>query len=178
TIRATGRVADIKIAPLTIEDLRELVADSLRCNAEQAVPLAGLVHAKTDGNPFFVIQFLHLLAEEGLVAFDHERVRWSWDLDGIQAKRHTDNVVELLAGKLRGLPLGTQEGLQQVAWLGNVADVAILSIVLDMPGNQVHAILWEALGQQLIDRLDRSYTFIHDRVREAAYALIPEKART
>src|SRR6516164_1837245 len=57
-IRATGRVQDIKLAPLTINDLGNLVADSLRCDAEQAEPLAALVHAKTDGNPFFVIQFL------------------------------------------------------------------------------------------------------------------------
>src|SRR5262249_4507429 len=57
-IRETGRVQDIKLAPLTAEDLGGLVADSLRCDAKQAAPLAGLVHAKTDGNPFFVIQFL------------------------------------------------------------------------------------------------------------------------
>jgi serine/threonine protein kinase len=129
-IRATGRVQDIKLAPLTTEDLGELVADSLRCDAGQAAPLAGLVHAKTGGNPFFVIQFLQALAGEGLLAFDHERVRWSWDLDGIHAKRYTDNVVELLAGKLTRLPLGTRDALQQFACLGNVADVAILSIIL------------------------------------------------
>src|SRR5262249_15832320 len=176
-IRATGRVQDIKLAPLTVSDLSGLVADALRCDAEQADPLAGLVHAKTDGNPFFVIQFLHLLAEEGLLAFDHERARWSWDLGGIHAKQYTDNVVELLAGKLTRLPLGTQEALRQLACLGNVADVAMLSIALGMLEQQVHAALWEALRQQLIDRLDRSYKFVHDRVHEAAYALIPEKSR-
>src|SRR5262249_53980022 len=125
-IRATGRVQDVKLGPLTIEDLANLVADSLRCGAEQAEPLAGLVHAKTDGNPFFVIQFLHVLADEGLVAFDHERARWSWDLGGIHAKRYTDNVVVLLAGKLTRLPLDTQDALRQLACLGNVADEAML----------------------------------------------------
>src|SRR5499427_4036722 len=83
-IRAAGAVQDIKLAPLTAEDLGALVADSLHCDAERAMPLAELVHAKTDGNPFFVIQFLHLLAEEGLIALDHARARWSWDLGGIQ----------------------------------------------------------------------------------------------
>src|SRR5262249_36323026 len=86
-IRGTARVQDIKLAPLTTNDLGNLVADSVRCDAEQADPLAGLVHAKTDGNPFFVIQFLHVLADEGLLAFDHERASWSWDLGGIHAKR-------------------------------------------------------------------------------------------
>src|SRR5262249_44859778 len=64
-IRATGRVRDIKLAPLTTNDLGNLVADSLRCDVKLAAPLASLVHAKTDGNPFFVIQFLYVLADEG-----------------------------------------------------------------------------------------------------------------
>src|SRR5215472_13011460 len=126
-LRATGRVQDIKLAPLTTDDLGNLVADSLRCDAEQADPLAGLVHAKTDGNPFFVIQFLHVLADERLLAFDHVPGRWSWDLGGIRAKQHTDNVVELLVGKLTRLPLDTQDALRQLACLGNVAEVGVLS---------------------------------------------------
>src|SRR5262249_37702627 len=105
SVRATGRVRDIQLAPLAANDLGNLVADTLCCGVVDACPPAALVHAKTDGNPFFVIQFLHVLADENLLAFDRERGRWSWDIEGIHAKRYTDNVVDLLIGKLTRLRL-------------------------------------------------------------------------
>src|SRR5262249_56034606 len=101
TIKAAGgRVAEITLAPLAPEHLRQLVADALRCEAPRSAPLAALVHEKTGGNPFFAIQFISSLAEEGLLTFAHDAGSWSWDLDRIHAKRYTDNVVELVVGKL------------------------------------------------------------------------------
>ena len=70
-------VHEIILAPLAREDLGRLIADSLRCEPERATPLAQLVHEKTAGNPFFAIQFLSALAEEGLLTFDHGDARWS-----------------------------------------------------------------------------------------------------
>jgi PAS domain S-box-containing protein len=176
-IRASGRVQEIKLGPLTTDDVGQLVADSLHIDAASAAPLADLVHEKTDGNPFFVLQFLQMLVDEGLVAFDHRHARWSFDLTAVLGKRHTDNVVDLLVAKLSRLPLETQEALRQFACVGNAVDIAVLSIVLGLPEERVHAALWDALRLQLIERSDRAYRFAHDRVQEAAYGLIPEASR-
>src|SRR5262249_56478859 len=83
---AGGKVAEVTIGPLGREHLAQLIADALRCGWERSAPLARLVHQKTGGNPFFAIQFISSLAEEGMLTFDHEAARWSWDLDRIHAK--------------------------------------------------------------------------------------------
>src|SRR5437870_2437281 len=109
------------LAPLARRDLTQLVSDSLHCELGGAAPLSELVHDKTEGNPFFAIQFISALVEEALVSFDHGSGRWHWDLRRIRSKGHTDNVVDLMVGKLSRLPIVTRELLQQLASLGNAA---------------------------------------------------------
>ena len=177
-IRQAGAlVQDIVLAPLTREDLGQLIADSLHCEPERASPLAQLIHEKTAGNPFFAIQFISALAEEGLLTFDHGEGRWSWDLNRIHAKGYTDNVVDLMVGKLNRLPVETQKALQQLACLGNSAEFAMLRMVYQDSEEEMHGQLWEAVRAGLIFRSEDSYRFLHDRVQEAAYSLIPEELR-
>src|SRR6202008_515721 len=92
-------IEEITLAPLASEHLAQLIADALRCEAERAAPLARLLHDKSGGNPFFALQFMSALTEEGLLTFDHDAARWSWDLSRIQGKGYTDNVVDLMVGK-------------------------------------------------------------------------------
>jgi PAS domain S-box-containing protein len=178
-IRQAGApVQEITLAPLARDDLAQLIADALRCEPTRAAALAHLVHEKTGGNPFFAIQFLSTLAEEELLVFDHGQARWVWDLDRIHAKRYTDNIADLMVGKLTRLPSETQKALQQLACLGNITDINMLSLVRGSSEEQLHEALWDAVRLELVERRDGSYQFAHDRVREAAYSLIAEESRT
>ena len=177
-IRQAGAIVhDIVLVPLTRHDLEQLIADSLHCEPGHAGPLAGLVEQKTSGNPFFAIQFISALFEEGLLIFDHIERRWCWELNRIHAKGYTDNVVDLMVGKLNRLPAETQQALQQLACLGNSADFAMLRMVYQDSSEEMHEQLWEAVRTGLIFRSEETYRFLHDRVQEAAYSLIPPELR-
>ena len=177
-IRHAGAIVeDIVLAPLSRNDLRQMLMDSLRCDLERATPLANLIHHKTTGNPFFAIQFIGALAEERLLSFDYAEGGWVWDLDRIHTKGYTDNVVELMVGKLSRLPPDTQEALRQFACMGNSAEFEMLSMAYEKPTAELHEHLWEAVRAGLLSRSDDSYRFLHDRVQEAAYSMIPQQLR-
>jgi predicted ATPase len=175
-IRETGlQVDDIVLAPLVLDDVCQLVADALRCKPSDCRLLTELVQDKTGGNPFFVNQFLITLADEGLLVYDAVQQAWQWDMERIRAKSYTDNVVDLMIGKLKRASPTTQKALIRLACLGNFAAVTTLLRVQEEPEERIHSELWEAVRAGLIIYQDDAYKFLHDRIHQSAYSLIAEE---
>ncbi|MET4278863.1 MULTISPECIES: AAA family ATPase [unclassified Bradyrhizobium] len=176
--QADAKVDRIVLGPLSVDDINQMVCDTLRRAPNEMRPFAELVHRQSGGgNPFFAGQFLASLVEERLIEFDANSRSWTWDLDAIVDKRFSDNPVDLMIGRLRRLAPEAQDALKLLACLGSHADFATLAELRSESVEAMHASFRDAVRAGVAVPREGSYRLFHDRVQEAAYALIPTEGR-
>lgn len=198
--KAATLIQTITLEPLSQVNVNQLTADTLSCSTELAQPLTELVYQKTKGNPFFLTQFLKALHEDGYIAFDFDAGHWQCDLATVKLLALTDDVVEFMALQLQKLPTATQTVLKLAACIGAQFDLATLAIVNQRSLEETAIDLWKALQEGVILPITEvykfyqpselkvaevnqsatfncSYRFLHDRVQQAAYSLIPDEQK-
>ncbi|MFN4762967.1 adenylate/guanylate cyclase domain-containing protein [Gillisia sp. Q332] len=171
-------IYDLKVDNLSLANLNELIADALGRDPEVVRGLAELVFQKTQGNAFFLTQFLRSLYEEKLLYFDRTTKVWDYDLQQIKEKNITDNVVELMAGRFLKLSETSQQVLKVAACFGNQFDMETLMLIHEAEEEQTLKDLKEALQEGLIlPKGDQGFKFGHDRIQQAVYSQIEEENR-
>lgn len=192
---------EIAVKPLDLDCTNLLLADTLNTFAEsqEILTFGELIYNKTQGNPFFLTQTLKALYDDNLLVYQVESDRWVWDIQQIQAIGINDGgIVELIARKIRKLPPETQNVLKLAACIGNKFRLDVLSTVNQASEVTTAKQLWAALQAGSILPVSETYKiplafreteasnfaeveivyrFLHDRVQQAVYSLIPESER-
>jgi len=181
------RPRKIRLTSLGIENITQLVADAFQSDLERVTPLGELIYRKTAGNPFFARQILNRLHDEEYVTLSKEGDLsfWSWDIDSLRDLEITENVIELLVGRIQRLPLSAQRLLELAACIGSRFDWNTLFIVAEGPVKEFDNDLRLLLKEGLIERDQigfgedswRAFRFQHDRIQQAAYSLIEEQRK-
>ncbi len=183
---------NITLKPLGFFHVNNLISDSTISSLEKAESLTKIVYEKTGGNPFFVNMFLKTIAKKKLIEFDFYKREWIWDVELICSMGITNSVVDMMVDRISQLPTETQNILSLAACLGSKFNLKILSLIYGHSGSAVFDELWEAVADGLIIPIEDDYKwirqgadndneamfrFLHDRVQQAAYSLIPPKER-
>jgi predicted ATPase/signal transduction histidine kinase len=188
-LKRGARVSQIAVTPLGDAPIAQLLVDALRCTPEVAAPIAAAVRAKTEGNPFFIRQFLQTLSDDGYIRFDADKNAFVLDLETARGAGIAENVADLLARKLGRLPAQTRAVLPIAAAIGNRFDLATVELVAELspaallealaPAVELQMIVPAAEAEVLGEDVDGAprFAFHHDRIQEAAYAATPPDAR-
>ncbi|MCK5232652.1 MAG: hypothetical protein KAR13_20425, partial [Desulfobulbaceae bacterium] len=188
-------INQIPLPPLQLEDICRMVIDSLSAGSDHVLQLAELLIRKTGGNPFFTEMFLRSIYEENLLEFNSEQGMWQWDIDRIQAMGITDNVADLLTGKIQKIGKKAQYILQLGACIGNEFDLLTLAAICDESPKNIYIALHDVLAEGLVKPVGEDYKLIesgekglekgvtigyrfrHNRIQKVAYSLISETER-
>ncbi|WP_141505547.1 AAA family ATPase [Paenibacillus luteus] len=172
----------LPLAALTTGDLKQLLLDAMRSESATIEDLAAALLHKTEGNPFFLKQYLQDLVADHSVSFNQSSRSWQWDLGLIAEMNISDNAVEYLADKLQGYNEQTVFALGRASFLGQRFDLDTLSTITGIGAHELSEALTIALQENLLQLIQGNpsaglYKFQHDRIRLAANALVPEADR-
>ncbi len=167
----------VSLSGLDQENLNEMISDALCLCPRITKPLSDIVLTKTKGNPFFVLEFMQSLQSRGLLQHESGQKRWIWNEDTILAEEITDNVLHLLSKKMNRLSKDMQLLLKVMACFGTSTDESVIDYLSESPEYVgVRKGLEGAINDGFIEvNAEGKFKFVHDKVREAAYNLIPDK---
>ncbi len=192
-VELSPRVHTITLSRLKLHHVHSFIRRTLRASKNRTEELAKMVYSRTGGNPLFVREYLLNMYRAELITFNHNKIRWEWDIDAIRNISMDGNLVELMAAKILTQPQEGQDVLKVASGIGCKFDLRILMEVMDIPEQIILDYLVLALQEGLIVADEESaflnnnfnsqtepqyLSFMHDRVQQAAYSMLNATEKT
>lgn len=160
----------IRVAPLSGDETRTLIAGLFAGSPDVAARLGDFVSARAGGNPLFVEEIVRNLLARGVVQRDGGAWRCT---AACEAPEVPPSLHGLLLSRVDRLATDARRVLQEAAVLGAEFDAALLRAVSSAPDTLAAALdrLAEADLIQPVDRrgADARFRFTHALVREVVY---------
>ncbi len=180
SVEATLQAMDaqrFEVARLRRDAIGSLVRDMLALDSD-APTLTDFISARSSGNPLFAAEYVRSAVDEGLLHRDLDG-RWRVGAGSEYDKLPTPgSVQELIHRRLGGLPMRAREVAYAAAILGRTCAPTVLAEVADAAGEVARAAIAELIKRHVLEELpDGDLRFVHDKLREQAYAELSEIAR-
>jgi len=179
-------VTTIFLHPLSHRHIHLLISETFHCSPEYAKILSDIVQDKTQGNPFFINELITAIYEKKLIQLTDEG--WQWDIVKIKQTETTDNIAQLMSDKIKRLSESTRLFIQVAACIGTRFSKMNVSQIFSEGNINIDDCISESINEGIIVESKESlsdydscaitaYHFVYDRVRQAAYSMMPEKKR-
>ena len=206
---AAVRINNVVLQALDHAAVHAMVSDALTLSSESSPStdadsvrsLSDVVFSETGGNPFFVMQFLGALEEEGLLYLEtketattpqddqeeqqQQQPRWVWHTEqDIRERLHCTSASDLVTGKMLRLEKSLRDVLMLASCFGATFPESLLQVVAE---KSVSTALLD-LQQEGFIRLEQAgggndagreptWRFVHDQFQQCSHKLIPEQDR-
>ncbi len=190
-----ANVSHLGLDALSHTDVTHLLADTLDAPKDKVSGLAKVAIRKTNGNPFFIKEFISASYQNGLIEFDLDNYKWIWNAKKIDEMDITDNVVDLLKQRMKSLPGSTVEILNKAACVGSEFGLGEVANIANTKNSDAFQVLKPAIDEGFVYEVEepsfgnngnlntsitsdnKNFAFSHDRIQQAAYSLTTDDDR-
>jgi len=169
-------VQSLSLQPLASVDLTRIVKDTMRVEDGIAAEVAHALLLKSEGNPLLFRRWLQRSLEEETLRLDETTDQWVWHWNDSRLagdSADADLLLNYMTDSINRLPHDTRQALLEASCLGGEIEIELLSSWRKEVPDRTLELLQPAVQRQIIIRLEGSrIRFVHDRLQEAANALL------
>ncbi|WP_283214711.1 helix-turn-helix transcriptional regulator [Paenibacillus sp. HWE-109] len=173
---ADGHVTDqavirhIQLSPLSLAQMNRIVMEALNSTANTTLSLTELLYHRSGGNPFHFKQILLRLQDDSILAYNHDKRCWQWDLGRIIEQEPSYAIDDLIEHRLNRLSSDARELLTVAACVGSTFHPHLIVRIANCHIDDSFAV-WSAIeAEGLILPIESDkFRFAHDNIQQLIY---------